>query len=300
MQINIRKYGSQDEVQLKQLMKLSSEEADLIEVVKSPRMRCGFSAFDKNKLIGAVFAWKNDFHPQCTYFRLVISPEYKTEKIAGLLLSKIQGQDAVNYPLQTSIWETNAGLSEFYKVNGFEKIRKTFIPRLVLSDVEKFKSIKNDNIDYSVKTVAEIITDYDLMEKLVQLVKRVYEQTHTANPVAEMSLDKWKSLILSEDTLTDGSYSYIDSTSGDILAFSLLHESDSSDTVELGWSGSTNHSSIELIPQLILQQIIFAEEKEYKYMEGEFDTTSKFAMEVLRTIPFPSSAAWVTFQKHKK
>lgn len=35
-------------------------------------------------------------------------------------------------------------------------------------------------------------------------------------------------------------------------------------------------------------------------LEGEFDTTSKFAMEVLRTIPFPLSAAWVTFQKHKK
>ncbi|OZU87131.1 hypothetical protein CIL03_18270 [Virgibacillus indicus] len=300
MQINIRKYESQDEVQLKHLIKLCYENENLITISKSPKMKVAYSAFDQNKLVGAVFAWKNDFHPFCTYFRLLISPEYKKEKIAGLLLSKLQEQDEVNLPLQTSIWETNASLCEFYKATGFETVRKTYLPRLPVSDLEIFLSIKNNYIDYSLKTLAEITTDNHMMEKLTQLVKRAYEQTHMANPVAEIGLEKWKRLILSEDTLTNGSYVYVDSTSSEILAFSLLHESDSSDTVELGWSGSTNHTSIKLIPQLILQQIIFAEEKEYKYMEGEFDTTSKFAMEVLRTIPFPSSAAWVTFQKHKK
>ncbi|PAV29680.1 hypothetical protein CIL05_09915 [Virgibacillus profundi] len=295
MQIAIKEYESKDEDQVKKLIKICFEENYLLSILKSPKLIKAFSAYHKNKLIGVAFAWKSDFHPYCTYFRLLVNPFYNTKEIAGNLLLKME-QLEFDYPVQTSIWETNVGLKYFYEQNGFRTIRKTYMPKLEVSNMTDFMPEIYSG-SYSLKTLADIMSDHQLMEKLILLVKKVYEQTHLANPVAEMSLDSWRSLVLADDVITDGSYIYVNADHNEIMAYSFLHESEDTETLELGWCGSVDNKRISLIPQLVMQQIAYTNNHGYKYMEGEFDTTSEYAMKVLRNIPFPPTALLITLQK---
>ena len=295
MQIEIREYKNIDEEQVKKLITVCSEEYYLISILKSPKLIKAFSAFHKTKLAGVIFAWKSDFHPYCTYFRLLVNPLYKGRNVAEDLFSKLE-QQAIDYPLQTSIRETNEDLNLFYNQSGFKILRRTYLPKLAVSNRTKFvKQIDMGN--YRFKTLAEIKPDHHLMGKLILLVKEVYEQTHLGNPAAEMSMARWKRLILADDVIANGSLICVNPDHNEIMAYSFLHGSGNKEIAELGWCGAVDYDAISLLPRLVMQQIEYTDKQGYKYIEGEFDTTSPYAMEVLKTIPFPPSAALVTFQK---
>jgi len=290
-------YDKRDEVQLKELLDLSFEDEGLLNIVKNSKFKFAYSAFVKDKLVGVVFGWVSSFHPYCTYFRILSNPFYVMGDVEGKLLSKVESLGTIDFPLQTSIWETSVNVKNIYERIGFKEIRRTYMPTLQLSDFKEELVPFSDENNHMVKTLAEISSNNELMEKLVLTVKRNYEETHEVNPVVNVGLDKWKKLILANDIVINGSYVCLDTGRKNIVAYSFLHESDNENSYELGWCGCSSSQYKRIIPQLILQQIKYSLNHNVKAITGEFDTTDSYAMEVLRAFPFAPCPTWITYQK---
>lgn len=298
MQLTIKRYEAKEEEQLKQLLYFCFEEEVFINVINGSRLKFAFSALYENKLVGMVFAWTSSFHPYCTYFRILSNPFYNGLHIEEELVSKVHEQKiktSPNLPLQTSVWETSVNLNRVYKNNGFREIRRTYMPNLKVSDVVHCISYHSE--EHKIITLAEILSDETLLEKLTLLVKRTYEKTHTLNPVGEIEIEQWKRMLLADDILSDGSYIYLDNDEKNIIAYTFLHESDRENSFELGWCGAADIKNKGLILHLIYYQAKYAMKHNKQFIGGEFDTTDIYAMEVMGSFPFAPCPAWITYQK---
>lgn len=284
----IKKYTRIDEDKLKKLIFTTNADSIIINLSKGPNCISSFAAYEKEEMVGFIIAWKSSFHPFCTYFDIIFNPHY-LGCIEELLAEMEQGE--IDYPLQTGVKE-GTSLDLYYQENGFERIRKTYLPTINLSTL----SIESINPNH-VKSLDELSSDSKMVTNLVSLVKRIYEETHLVNPVAEFDLDKWKELIFAEDLILEGSYICLDKNGEEVLAYSFLHEGESDDTVELGWKGSRTKLEMENINLLVGMQIEYAKRIGYQLLEGEFDTTDPYAMKVLHTFLFPKSPVWITYQK---
>ncbi|HLR69629.1 MAG TPA: hypothetical protein VK105_21280, partial [Virgibacillus sp.] len=137
MQIIIREYEKIDQEQLKVLLDLSFEEEDLLSILNDSRYKFAYSAYANDELVGVAFGWISSFHPNCTYFKILSHPVYAYGDVIEKLLSKIESLEFIDYPLQTSIWETSLYAKGVYEQNGFKEIRRTYMPTLHLADFKE-------------------------------------------------------------------------------------------------------------------------------------------------------------------
>ncbi|WP_026909185.1 hypothetical protein [Paucisalibacillus globulus] len=283
----IKKYTTADEDKLKKLITTLNVDSDSLYLTKSPNYICSYAAYEKEEMVALIVAWKSSFHPFCTYFKIISHPEYTA---LGELIAEVE-QNGMAYPLQTGVDEGTV-LDHYYLEQDFDLIRKTYLPKINLSNSPGIFSMPNN-----VKTIHEISSNATLVTNLVSLVKRIYEETHTVNPVAEFELEKWREMIFAEDLLAEGSYVCLDKSGEEVLAYSFLHEAETNDTVELGWVGSRTIFEMEYIISLVGLQMAYAKQKGYQFMEGEFDTTDPYAMNVLSHFTIPINSVLNTYQK---
>ncbi|OON61834.1 GNAT family acetyltransferase, partial [Klebsiella pneumoniae] len=209
----------------------------------------------------------------------------------------IQKRENFKLPLQTAIWETSAHLKDYYEQNNFMEIRRTYMPIL---DVQKILPIKATlHSNYRVQTLSTILSNNNFFEKLAHLVKTNYEYTHLANPVASFSLETWQEMILADDVLLDESLLIINEEH-QIKAYSFLHTSEKDNTVELGWCGTHTIDDLSLLKLLVFEQFMYANKHGYSFIQGEFDSTSIYAMEILKSFPFNPCPTWITYQKEAR
>lgn len=290
----IEKYNRSNELQVKQLINLYNEESYLFNLLRDNTTKCAYVAYYIKDVVGVFFTWNSNFHPYCTYFRIYTNPFYSELHIEQFLLNEIQKRENFKLPLQTSIWETSAHLKFYYEEHNFTEIRRTYMPIL---DVQKIIPIRTTlHSNYNVQSLSNILSNNSFFEKLAHLVKTNYEDTHLANPVASFPLESWKERILADDTLLDGSFVLIDEEN-EMIAYSFLHTSEKDNTVELGWCGTHTTENISLLKLLVFEQAMYANKHGYAFIQGEFDSTSIYAMEILKSVPFNPCATWITYQK---
>ncbi|HDR4422015.1 TPA: GNAT family acetyltransferase [Bacillus cereus] len=290
----IEKYSRSSELKVKQLIDLYNEDSYLFNLLRDNTAKCAYVAYYKKDVVGVFFTWNSSFHPYCTYFRIYTNPFYSERHIEQFLLNEIQKRKNFKLPLQTSIWETSAHLKAFYEEHNFSEIRRTYMPIL---DVQKIISIDTMfHSNYDVQSLSNILPNNSFFEKLAHLVKTNYEDTHLVNPVASFPLEAWKEQILADDVLLDGSFVMIDEENK-IIAYSFLHTSEKDNTVELGWSGTHTTENLSLLKLLVFKQAMYASKRGYSFIQGEFDSTSIYAMEILKSFPFNPGATWITYQK---
>lgn len=290
----IEKYNRSNELQVKQLINLYNEESYLFNLLRDNKTKCAYVAYYIKDVVGVFFTWNSNSHPYCTYFRIYADPFYSELHIEQFLLNEIQKRENFKLPLQTSIWETSAHLKAFFEEHNFMEIRRTYMPIL---DVQKIMPIRTTlHSNYHVQTLSNILSNNSFFEKLAHLVKMNYEDTHLANPVASYPLEIWKEKILADDILLNGSFVMIDEET-EIIAYSFLHTSEKENTVELGWCGTHTTENVPLLKQLVFKQAMYANKHGYSFIQGEFDSTSIYAMEILKSFPFNPCATWITYQK---
>ncbi|MDF9528142.1 GNAT family acetyltransferase [Bacillus cereus] len=290
----IEKYSRSNELQVKQLIDLYNEESYLFHLLRDNKTKCAYVAYHKKDVVGVFFTWGNNFHPYCTYFRIYTNPFYSELHIEQYLLDEIQKRENFKLPLQTAIWETSAHLKAYYEEHNFMEIRKTYMPILDLQKIVPIDTVPN--LNYHLQTLSNIVSNNHLLERLSYLVKENYEQTHSANPVAPFPLQTWKEMILADDVLLDGSFLIIGEVN-EIIGYSLLHTSENDNTLELGWCGTHTTNKLPLLKLLVFEQAMYANKHGYSFIQGEFDSTSIYAMEVLKSFPFNPCATWITYQK---
>ncbi|MDA2510114.1 GNAT family acetyltransferase [Bacillus anthracis] len=293
----IEKYSKNNELQVKQLIDLYNEESYVFHLLRDNKTKCAYVAYYKKDVVGIFFTWGSNFHPYCTYFRIYTNPFYSELHIEQYLLDEIQKRENFKLPLQTAIWETPAHLKDYYEQNNFMEIRRTYMPIL---DVQKILPIKATlHSNYRVQTLSTILSNNNFFEKLAHLVKTNYEYTHLANPVASFSLETWQEMILADDVLLDESLLIINEEH-QIKAYSFLHTSEKDNTVELGWCGTHTIDDLSLLKLLVFEQFMYANKHGYSFIQGEFDSTSIYAMEILKSFPFNPCPTWITYQKEAR
>ncbi|MEN2466124.1 hypothetical protein [Ornithinibacillus sp. JPR2-1] len=290
MTYKLKSYQPSDELQLINFITALDEDSEILHRIRHSTYKHVFLVYSQGEINGMIMAWKSSFHPNCTYFTCMA---HHTEAAKALLAELERHLEQQDYPLQTIVDE-NDRLHAFYLDNLFTIIRKTYLPRInVLKDHASF-AIPTNQV---VKPLDEVTPHAKLANQLVALVKRNYEETHLVNPVVTMELTKWRNLTYPEDLLSSGSFVCLDPNEEKILAYSFLHEAERDDMVELGWCGAFDEPSIAIIPSLVVKQLEYALSSGYQYVEGEFDTTSSYAMEVLHTLSLPKHPVSITYQK---
>ncbi|PEM11171.1 GNAT family acetyltransferase [Bacillus wiedmannii] len=290
----IEKYSRSNELQVKQLIDLYNEDSYLFHLLRENKTKCAYIAYYKKDVVGVFFTWNSNFHPYCTYFRMYTNPFYSELHIEQFLLNEISKRENFKLPLQTSIWETSAHLKAFFEEHNFTEIRRTYMPILDVRKIITIDTMLHSN--YAVQSLSNILSNNSFFEKLAYVVKTNYEETHSANPVASFPLEAWKEQILADDVLLDGSFVIIDEET-EIIAYSFLHTSEKDNTVELGWCGTHNTENASLLKLLVFKQAMYANTHGYSFIQGEFDSTSIYAMEILKSFPFNPCATWITYQK---
>ncbi|MED0873085.1 GNAT family acetyltransferase [Bacillus mobilis] len=290
----IEKYSRSNELKVKQLIDLYNEDSYLFNLLRDSKAKCAYVAYYKKDVVGIFFAWDSNLHPYCTYFRIYTNPFYSGLPIEQYLLAEIQKRENFKLPLQTSIWETSAHLKSYYEEQNFMEIRRTYMPILDVQKIIPIDTMLHSN--YDVQSLSNILSNNSFFEKLAHLVKTNYEDTHLANPVASFPLEVWKERILADDALLDGSFVMIDEEN-EIIGYSFLHTSEKDNTVELGWCGTHSTENLSLLKLLVFKQAMYANKHGYSFIQGEFDSTSIYAMEILKSFPFNPCATWITYQK---
>jgi len=290
----IEKYSRSNELKVKQLIDLYNEDSYLFNLLRDSKTKCAYVACYKKDVVGIFFTWNSSFHPYCTYFRIYTNPFYSELHIEQFLLNEILKRENFKLPLQTSIWETSAHLKAYYEEHNFTEIRRTYMPILDVQKIIPIDTMFHSN--YDVQSLSNILSNNSFFEKLAHLVKTNYEDTHLANPVASFPLEAWKEQILADDALLNGSFVMIDEEN-EIIAYSFLHTSEKDNTVELGWYGTHTTEYLSLLKLLVFKQAMYASKHGYSFIQGEFDSTSIHAMEILKSFPFNSCATWITYQK---
>ena len=209
-------------------------------------------------------------------------------------MAKLSSEEKL--PLQTSLWETELRLLRFYENQGFNLIRKTYMPTVDIQSLNDFEPIQyKEQSKIQLISLKELTMNSQLRDDLTKITKKTYEDTHQANPPGDFELEKWDKLIHASDTLMELSFIYL-GPSQEILAFSFLHEAGES-TAEIGWLGLQHNHEADLLIQLVSLQIKQAKEKGYNYITGEFDSTSPYSMLIYRSFSFPETISWNTYQK---
>ncbi|MCU9614834.1 GNAT family acetyltransferase [Caldibacillus lycopersici] len=270
---------------------------DFLRKWNSKNIICTYEGYDNEKLVGIIICWKNSFHPYCTYFSIAIDRNYELpHNVITLLLQRMETTVGEIYPLQTSIWETNYLLKTYYEKKGFHEIRRTYIPSLKISAITEDDYLNTPSKNHqSVCNLNDIENNKYLKEQLITLVRDTYELTHKANLVATLDLGKWEAMIFADDTILEASYVVIENQ--EILAFALLHDSDTPATLELGWRGAKKFEDLSLIVLLTCYQFNYGKDNAYEWVETEIDTTDPFQLELLHHFPFAPTPTLITYQK---
>lgn len=265
----------------------------VLDTVKSSSHQFAYTAWANNLIIALLASWKNPMHPYCTYIKIVHKKNRYDFVVVKSLLDRLI-RNKIVYPIQTSLWESSHVLRASYEAYGFKEVRKTYMPSLYVEQLDA--SHINELEKSSILSLREVKENDSLRHQLIELVKINYERTHMINPVATLGVKTWEGLIFAEDLIENGSFIAVDKMDDRLLAYSFLHHSTSQGTVELGWCGLNNNEEVYLLANLVKCQINFAKQADYQKMEGEFDTTDPYSMQIMKYFPFKSTKVWVTYQ----
>lgn len=252
------------------------------------RNQCIATKSYQSVITGFCVAWKQAFHPNCTYIAIAC----EERELFFKLLQQLEYKKNIDYPLQTSVWDPSSSLHNLYMVNNFKEVRKTIEPSLNLSDVFNAEEGTYPGL---VKSFEDIKKDSELSRRIVELAKNTYESTHSINPPGIHSFDTWKSLVFEDDVNLKGSLAIIEND--EVLAFAILHHSEVDNRIEFGWRGTANQEEIYLIKVITQLQIQYAKSQGYDYIDAEIDDTDCFAVEMYKHFPFSEAAPLVTYQK---
>ncbi len=252
------------------------------------------------RLVGLGSVWVNPFHPHALYLGIHVHPAWRRQRIGQRLFHALCAYSQPQTPIQAALWETSVSGVRFLHRNGFQEVRRTYTPTLIIADVDtasfgRFESRCAEQ-GYRLESLSALAQNPDHEAKLAALLATVYTATHPINPPRQMELSGWIDLLHRDPP--DGATSFIALYGDQYVALSTAHQGDSSRPT-ITWSGvAEGHRSQEreLIVGLTLRQITQAARAGLREIEGEFDSTSPWAMIQLGTFPFQPAPCWLTFQ----
>lgn len=243
---------------------------------------------EDNTLIGYLYYTTNSFHPYSLYLHFNFMIKNPDEEILSEMLNKLKARlPNSNYILKL---ESNDYVYvKFIDNNNFIEIRKTYEPEISIDDlVHYYREIESD---YSSPPLPIIITD-----KLVHQVQETYKSTHEANPLGDISLHEWRTVITNDLDLEHSIVIYNENK--DIIAYLFVF--DNSESVkEIGWVYFKSEGAKK---QLLIQfknALLRLKKLGIKMIGFEIDNTDTYSYELFSPFIIHSLPSLITYMKYK-
>lgn len=161
-------------------------------------------------------------------------------------------------------------IKDYFDV-GFIEFRRTYEEDIEIDDLIDFVSACKCN-----ETTDGFIVDDELIKKSYE----VYKQTHKTNPVKEMSLEEWKTLIVPD---LDYNHSIVIKTKGVIAAYLLMYDGGDY-SKDIGYVYYQDNDSKEKLYSMLYKNLIRLKELSIKEIGLEVDNTDRYAYEFFEAI----------------
>lgn len=250
--------------------------------------------FLAGKAIGISTYWVNDFHPTALNFAAYLSPKVTLAEQNQFFYQMIRDIEQVACKKQkkaliTYDYAPQLVFNTLAKDNGFHLIRTTVMPKMPLtSALDQTKAIKIAS-DFELLSLTALKKCPEQLAELTQQSYIDYKENHWANPVADLSLEKWQDVIYA-DQLLDAPLAL--KVKDKLAAYCFTFE-DHPHELTWGWMGATNPEQLDFLQQ---RQLSWAQEK-YQTLTGEFDSTDKLATRTYRNYAFELCPVYETYLK---
>lgn len=218
---------------------------------------------------------KSTWHPNCMYVQLAYELNGSAEPGLQNMITGLE--DKYDQPLFFLLDERFYKLIEVLTRNQFKMIRKTEIIHINPAQTSRI-TVQDERI----RSIREIRSNEALMDSFVQLCQRTYTETHTDNPVANLSIKSWRQVAM--DGLLE-EHSYVLVNGSKVISFSLMYESDEK-VWELGWIGVDDLSQIADLDKLIQKQLEDAVQNSITFIEKEVDSTCPCSVHICDSVEY--------------
>jgi GNAT superfamily N-acetyltransferase len=253
------------------------------------------------QIVGVASAWKNSFHPNAYYFGIHVHPMYQRHGIGRALFREIEALNVHRLPMQTSLWEQSFRGIHLLRQEGFEEVRRTWMPTLSVDSIDwnEYRQLEGllEKEGYRIIPLSEAVAKNCGPREVANLCADIYQATHAINPPAELSAEEWERIVFT-DLLAEGSVVAIQ---GDkLVAVALLHRHNERSGLVFGWRGvATDHepNHRKLVLAMTLRQLEYAKQQGYEKIRAEIDSTDPWSMEMMGGFPFSAAPTWVTYSR---
>lgn len=179
------------------------------------------------------------------------------------------------HKIRLVIWEYPpfSAFTEWLLTQGFSVWRQTVEP------VAELSTILPATISGQTATLNDVLADARLTAQLLKQSQADYAQVHKVNPVAAMTTEQWRKIVLPDVLTTVPMVALHD---GRISAYTFPFE-DEPKVLTLAWMGA---QTLPALWQLQSAQIRWAKQRGMRRLTGEFDSTDPVAWATARHWPF--------------
>lgn len=265
------------------LTKYEDLKLDVLLSMQSKMNKGIYSLKLENELLLVATIHNSTWHPNVLYVRLAYDFNQMDETLLSFMIDFLKRE--FKKPLYFLIDQRFVGLEKLLLANGFRFIRKTEVINVHPGKCELAE------ISLEIKRVTEMMYETELMSSLVELSKAVYEETHLANPVAELPFSSWQNAIM-DDLIGDSSYVVIDGNR--VTAFSFMYHGEEL-SWELGWIGVESGSDLLQLNSLLARQLRDAIDHRILHIEKEVDSTCPYSLHIAKSLSYDVSETLYAF-----
>lgn len=248
--------------------------------------RVGIICEEENILIGYLYYTNNHFHPYSLYIHFKFLIKNPDVDILSRMFSELQG-NAPDFNYILNLEHHYPFYRDFIKNNDFIEIRKTYEPEV---------PIDNLICHYKYIDSLSVYSSFVITDKLVYKVQDVYRSTHLANPLGEINLQEWTTVITNNLDIENSIVIY--NENNDITAYLFIfHESES--VKEIGWVYFKNDVAKRHLLKQFKTALFRFKKSGIKTISLEVDNTDKYAYELFSSFLIHAEPSLITYMKHK-
>ncbi len=276
----------------------------LLPTVENEEERRGHHASlvieENGVLSGIALLHTRTFHPNSLYLDMKVvssSPHDRAEK--ALMQTVLDA--AGDRPIQVSFRESDRLSASFYASFGFGEMRRTYMPQLFLRLSDEKLCGSEHAAQAEILTFAELAVRDQEADRLAELMRDCYIETHAANPPGDHPLSVWKRFAEADDVLPEGSFAAVEANADgrQVTAFAVLHGEQGSEEAELGWLGAREGREA-LMHEVERRRMAYCRSAGFSRLSAEIDTTDHYQFPLLERYGLDCPPPLLTYRREGK
>lgn len=255
---------------------------------------------ENGSLSGIALVHTRTFHPNSLYLDMRVVSAALSDHVEKALMQTVLDA-AGDRPIQVSFRESDRLSASFYASFGFGEMRRTYMPQLFLRLSDEKLCGSEHAAQAEILTFAELAVRDQEADRLAELMRDCYIETHAANPPGDHPLSVWKRFAEADDVLPEGSFAAVEANADgrQVTAFAVLHGEQGSEEAELGWLGAREGREA-LMHEVERRRMAYCRSAGFSRLSAEIDTTDHYQFPLLKRYGLDCPPPLLTYRREGK